>query len=181
MIKQDYLLRMIQEIIALIVQALLNKRKIAKSSWTAYDNLTTQILGFPANELLAIHPQELIDRYQGDADSWGKCELAAMTLLKMSDEMMSATNELRSIMFERVYELANKSIQERSERMLTQMFAYFTANVDKLPKTYLRHLERDGKERVVCDYLSGMTDRYAISVFESLFIPSTFSLGGSNS
>ncbi len=87
MIKQDYLLRMIQEIIALIVQALLNKRKIDKSSWTAYDNLTTQILGFPANELLAIHPQELIDRYQGDADSWGKCELAAMTLLKMSDEM----------------------------------------------------------------------------------------------
>lgn len=78
---------MIQEIIALIVQALLNKRKIDKSSWTAYDNLTTQILGFPANELLAIHPQELIDRYQGDADSWGKCELAAMTLLKMSDEM----------------------------------------------------------------------------------------------
>lgn len=87
MIKQDYLLRMIQEIIALLVQALLNKRKIDKSSWTAYDNLTTEILGFPANELLAIHPQELIDRYQGDADSWGKCELAAMTLLKMSDEM----------------------------------------------------------------------------------------------
>ena len=101
--------------------------------------------------------------------------------VKMSDEMMSATNELRSFMFERVYEFANKSIQERSERMLTQMFAYFTANVDKLPKTYLRHLERDGKERVVCDYLSGMTDRYAINVFESLFIPSTFSLGGSNS
>lgn len=78
---------MIQEIIALIVQALLNKRKIDKSSWTAYDNLTTQILGFPANELLAIHPQELIDRYQGDADSWGKYELAALTLLKLSDDM----------------------------------------------------------------------------------------------
>lgn len=87
MIKQDYLLRMIQEIIVLIVQALLNKRKIDKNHWAEYDNLTTQILGFPANELLAIHPQELIDRYQGDADSWGKCELAAMTLLKMSDEM----------------------------------------------------------------------------------------------
>ena len=114
----------------------------------------------------------ITDIYQ---NSYGK------PFVKMSDEMMSATNELRSFMFERVYELANKSIQERSERMLTQMFAYFTANVDKLPKTYLRHLERDGKERVVCDYLSGMTDRYAISVFESLFIPSTFSLGGSHS
>lgn len=98
--------------------------------------------------------------------------------VRMSDEVMAATNELRSFMFERVYELANKSIQERSERMLTEMFAYFTKNVDKLPARYLRLLEKDGKERVVCDYLSGMTDRYAISVFESLFIPSTFSLGG---
>ena len=98
--------------------------------------------------------------------------------VRMSDEVMAATNELRSFMFQRVYELANKSIQERSERMLTQMFEYFTSHVDKLPKAYLRLLERDGKERVVCDYLSGMTDRYAIGVFESLFIPSTFSLGG---
>ncbi len=111
----------------------------------------------------------ITDIYQ---NSFGK------PFVKMSDKMMSAINELRSFMFERVYELANKSIQERSERMLTQMFAYFTANIDKLPKPYLRHLERDGKERVVCDYLSGMTDRYAISVFESLFIPSTFSMGG---
>ena len=101
--------------------------------------------------------------------------------VRMSDEVMSATNELRKFMFERVYELANKSIQERSERMLTQMFNYFTKNVDKLPALYLRLLERDGKEQVVCDYLSGMTDRYAISVFESLFIPTTFSIGGIDS
>lgn len=100
--------------------------------------------------------------------------------VSMSEEMMQATNELRSFMFERVYELANKSIQERSERLLTQMFAYFTAHVDKLPTRYLRNLERDGKERVVCDYLSGMTDKYAISVFENLFIPTTFSLGGNS-
>ena len=101
--------------------------------------------------------------------------------VRMSDKVMSATNELRAFMFERVYEYANKSIQERSERMLTQMFSYFNEHVDKLPKRYLRLLERDGKERVVCDYLSGMTDRYAIGVFESLFIPTTFSIGGGNS
>lgn len=98
--------------------------------------------------------------------------------VRMSNEMMGAINELRSFMFERVYELANVSIQERSERMLTQMFDYFMKHVEKLPQAYLRLWEKDGKERVVCDYLSGMTDRYAISVFENLFIPSTFSLGG---
>ena len=98
--------------------------------------------------------------------------------VKMSDEIMQATNRLRSFMFERVYELANKSIQERSGRMLTQLFDYFMAHAEKLPQPYARLLERDEKEIVVCDYLSGMTDRYAISVFESLFIPATFSIGG---
>ncbi len=98
--------------------------------------------------------------------------------IRMSNRVQGATNELRSFMFERVYELANKSIQERAERMLTELYEYFTAHVDKLPKPYLRLLERDSKERVVCDYLSGMTDKYAISVFESAFIPTTFSLGG---
>lgn len=98
--------------------------------------------------------------------------------VRMSDEVMEATNELRRFMFKNVYDYANIVIQERAERMLAQMFEYFMAHVDKLPQRYLRLLERDGKERVVCDYISGMTDRYAISVFESLFIPSTFSLGG---
>ena len=96
----------------------------------------------------------------------------------MSEEVMQATNELRDFMFERVYIPANISMQERAERMLSQMFAYFMSHVDKLPKPYLKLLEKDGKERVVCDYISGMTDRYAIGVFESLFIPTTFSIGG---
>ena len=98
--------------------------------------------------------------------------------VKMSDEVMTATNELRNFMFERVYRPTNKTIQERAERMLSQMFAYFMANVEKLPQQYYQLLEKDEKERVVCDYLSGMTDRYAITVFESLFIPSAFSIGG---
>ena len=98
--------------------------------------------------------------------------------VRMSNEVMAATNELRNFMFERVYGWSNKVIQERAERMLTQMFEYFMKNVDKLPKQYLQLLEKDGKERVVCDYLSGMTDRYAVTVFESIFIPSTFAIGG---
>jgi len=98
--------------------------------------------------------------------------------VRMSDEVMAATNELRNFMFENVYALTNKSMQDRAERMLTQLFEYFMGHVDELPKGYLVNLERDGKERVVCDYISGMTDRYAINVFENLFIPANFSIGG---
>ena len=98
--------------------------------------------------------------------------------VRMSDEVMAAINELRDFMFENVYALTNKSMQDRAERMLTQMFEYFMSHVDELPKSYLTNLERDGKDRVVCDYISGMTDRYAVNVFEQLFIPANFSIGG---
>lgn len=98
--------------------------------------------------------------------------------VKMSDEVMGATNELRSFMFAKVYSPTNKVIQERAERMLTQMFSYFMNNVEKLPQPYLGLLEKYEKETVVSDYISGMTDRYAIGVFESLFIPENFSMGG---
>ena len=98
--------------------------------------------------------------------------------VRTSKRVEEAIRQLRAFMFEKVYEVANKSIQERSERMLTQLYGYFTAHVEKLPQSYLRLLDEDGKERVVCDYISGMTDKYAISVFESLFIPTTFSIGG---
>lgn len=96
--------------------------------------------------------------------------------VQMSEEVMAATNELRKFMFQNVYALTNKQMQERSERMLTQLFEYFMEHTDKLPEPYKRLLKEYDEDRVVCDYLSGMTDRYAISVFESLFIPTNFSL-----
>lgn len=89
MIKQDYLIRMIQEIISLIVNMILNKKKFRKDEWTEYDCLTRQILGLPQEQLQSMSPDELIDHYEGDPNRMGKIELAAMTLLKISDEMES--------------------------------------------------------------------------------------------
>ena len=87
MIKQDYLIRMIQEIITLIVNALLRKKKYRWNEWVEYDGLSRQILGFPTDQLMSMNTQELIDRYKGDPNEMGKIELAAMTMLKISDEM----------------------------------------------------------------------------------------------
>ena len=98
--------------------------------------------------------------------------------VRMSDEVAKATFELRTFMFKNIYALTNKSMQDRAERMLTAMYEYFLMHTDRLPKQYLKLGESAPKEQIVCDYLSGMTDRYAINVFESLFIPETFSLGG---
>ena len=98
--------------------------------------------------------------------------------VRMSEKVAAATKELRGFMFEKVYALTNKSMQERAERMLTEMFEYFKTHTERLPAQYVRLSEISSKEQIICDYLSGMTDRYAIDVFEDLFIPETFSLGG---
>ena len=49
-------------------------------------------------------------------------------------------------------------------------------NPHKLPEEYLAVLDKEGLNRAVCDYLSGMSDRYAISLFETLFIPKSWSI-----
>ena len=85
--KQDYLLRMIQEIITLLINALLNRQKIRKESWVEYDDITRQILGVPSESLVDMSAEEIIDRYQDDPNQMGKTELAAVTMLKISDEM----------------------------------------------------------------------------------------------
>ena len=87
MIKQDYLLRMIQEIITLLINALLNRQKIRKESWVEYDDITRQILGVPSESLVDMSADEIIERYQDDPNQMGKTELAAVTMLKISDEM----------------------------------------------------------------------------------------------
>ena len=87
MIKQDYLLRMIQEIITLLINALLNRQKIRKESWVEYDDITRQILGVPSEHLVDMSADELTDRYKDDPNHMGKIELAAVTMLKISDEM----------------------------------------------------------------------------------------------
>ena len=87
MIKQDYLLRMIQEIITLLVNALLNRQKIRKESWVEYDDITRQILALPSENLKDMSVEEIIQRYEDDPNRMGKIELAAMTMLKIADEM----------------------------------------------------------------------------------------------
>ena len=96
MIKQDYFLRMIQEIITLLVNALLNRQKIRKESWVEYDDITRQILGVPSENLKDMSVEEIIQRYEDDPNRMGKTELAAMTMLKIADEMEDEQLVLKS-------------------------------------------------------------------------------------
>lgn len=126
MIKQDYLLRMIAEIITLIANALLNKQKIQKRNWVEYDCLTEQILETSSEKLADITPEEVTDKYKDDPNAFGKIELAAMTLLKMADEMGDESLLLKARLKQNGVQLL-KYVQTKSNTFSIQRVALIEA------------------------------------------------------
>ena len=96
----------------------------------------------------------------------------------MGEDVSRASEALRAFMFKRVYftEYALGE-EQKAERMLSFMYEYFVKNVNTLPATFLKLLERFSAEQVVCDYISSMTDRYAVYTFNRLFVPRGWSFG----
>ena len=97
--------------------------------------------------------------------------------ITMSPYVEYAMKGLREWMFEQVYfnEVA-KAEEKKAKELVRDLFAYYMKNTDKLPQEYLEMMEERGdtKERTVCDYIAGMSDSYAITLFENLFIPKSW-------
>lgn len=92
--------------------------------------------------------------------------------IRMRDEEWQATLELRKFLFENVYH--NKTAKQEEEKaieMLRILFEYFVKHPNEMPEIYRRNLVNEPVERCVCDFISGMTDRYAIDLFRELYVP----------
>ncbi|MDR1117233.1 MAG: deoxyguanosinetriphosphate triphosphohydrolase [Oscillospiraceae bacterium] len=92
--------------------------------------------------------------------------------ISMSEEVGGAMLELRSFMFGRVYSnpLA-KSEESKAKVMLTELYGQYVKRPELLPPEYLRLAEEDGTGRAACDYIAGMTDKFAVRQFSEIFIP----------
>ena len=91
----------------------------------------------------------------------------------MSNEVEQAMQGLRKFMFQNVYQNPKaKREEERAKELLNRLFYYYATHIDLLPEWYLEKMEQgEAKERIVCDYIAGMTDQYAIAKFEEYFMP----------
>ncbi len=92
--------------------------------------------------------------------------------VRMDREILEATTELRSFLFKNVYH--NRTVKAEEDKvieMLRILFEYFVKNPNEMPDLYFNNCENDTVERCVCDYISSMTDRYAIKTFRELYVP----------
>tara|TARA_A200000113_G_scaffold117216_1_gene105148 strand:+ start:347 stop:1564 length:1218 start_codon:yes stop_codon:yes gene_type:complete len=102
---------------------------------------------------------------------------AGRQMVAFSEDMKAKVNELRGFLFDRMYRhYSINRIHLKVERIVTDLFTAFTKNYKVLPDNWQsRVIEAGGAEdervraRIVCDYIAGMTDRYAIREHERLF------------
>ena len=96
-------------------------------------------------------------------------------VLGMQPEVSAAMDRLRTFMFARVYTNSKaKGEESKAKDIIRRLYDYYSKNPLKLPADFIPQLDFDGMDRIVCDYIAGMTDRYAVYKYSELFIPTTW-------
>ena len=123
------------------------------------------VIGYTTGERLDCFIHDLV------TNSYGKDDIM------MSDPVAKAMKDLRRFMFENVYTNKNaKSEEAKAEMLMATLYEYYLKHFDKLPQDLKNLVDKNGdpKERIVCDYVGAMTDRFAIAMYEELYIPKSW-------
>ena len=90
-------------------------------------------------------------------------------VVSMSEEMNSNSLSIRDFLYKNVYNHKDLLIKrKRAEEIIVKLFNYFEANPSKLPDDW-KNIKNNAIERNICDYVSGMTDRYASRLYNSIY------------
>jgi len=93
-------------------------------------------------------------------------------VVAFSPSVTEKNRQLKRFLFENLYRHYRvERMRVKAERYLTQLFESYVKHPTLLPRKYQKKMESQGRERVVCDYIAGMTDRFALDEFKRLFEP----------
>lgn len=126
-----------------------------------------QVLGSTIKERLNTMIHDIVSNSQGKPD------------ICQSPEVEQAMKNIRKFMFKSVYtNPAAKGEETKAENMIAALYEYYEKHLEVLPLEYQEMVTRGGQSvpRVVCDYISGMTDQYAMTKYAEYFIPKAWRL-----
>ena len=125
----------------------------------------SKVLGYTHGERINTLVEDIIVTSQG------------RNVVEQSPEVGAAMAELKEFMFAEVYHNPKAKGEEgKAQDMVRALFDYYRANTDKLAPEYQDILVREGADRAVCDYIAGMTDKYAVECYSNAFIPMAWSV-----
>ena len=89
-----------------------------------------------------------------------------------SPELARKNRELKLFLLENLYRHYKvERMRVKAERYISDLFRIYSAYPTLLPSKYLKKMALLGRERVICDYIAGMTDRFALDEYKRLFEP----------
>ena len=96
--------------------------------------------------------------------------------IRMSPDIQKEMEDLRHFMYENLYTDSIAKIEEKKVPVLLKiLYQYYEQQIDEMPDEYVQLIRNgEAEPRVVCDYISGMTDPYAVQKFKELFIPKSW-------
>jgi dGTPase len=121
--------------------------------------------------------RDLIDTSRANLDgarvqSVADVRHARRRLVAYGPEMAARVRELKDFLFRNMYRHYRVvRMGDKAGRLLRDLFHSYVSEPMQLPPHYQGQLERDGVHRVVCDYIAGMTDRFAVDDHRKLFDP----------
>lgn len=122
-------------------------------------------------------PKDITD-ILGDSKSKRIDTLVVSTLentdreLKMAPAIKEAFDALHAYMFENVYtNSVCKGEEGKAIAIVQNLYAYFAEHPEEMPQEYIKVAEKENSERAACDYISGMSDHYALATYNNIFVP----------
>jgi dGTPase len=147
-------------------------------SWhgSGLDDLTRhrvirRLIGLEVNDLLQSTDTRL---QQSGVRSVEELQRLSYNVIGNSEDMHRRNRQLKDFLFNnlyRHYRVVRMAV--KAERIITGLFEYYHAEPTTLPKHVQQVIKEFGLERTICDYIAGMTDRFAIEEYQKLFDPET--------
>jgi len=121
----------------------------------------TKILGSNPSDMITVMVADMIRTSEGNHE------------ISMSVKVKDAMEEFREFMFKKIYYSAElEADRKKAHYIVNKLYEYFMLHPEELPQEYLDREAQWGLEVTIVDYIAGLTDMYAVSLFEKLFIPS---------
>ncbi|MDZ4726604.1 MAG: deoxyguanosinetriphosphate triphosphohydrolase [Leptospira sp.] len=126
---------------------------------TTFRNILNEIV----SNLITSSSSNLAKHQIKTTDDVEKAYKEKVKLITFSESMDLEMKELKHFLFTHLYKHRDVSkMSEQGKEIIYVLFDYFLKNIDKIPNSYLERADEEGKHRVICDYIAGMTDRYAM-------------------
>jgi dGTPase len=131
--------------------------------------IVRMIINFEVTDLLC-ETNKKIQKYQ--IKSVEDVRNAGENIICFSSSTKKLNSQLKMFLFDKMYRHYRMiRMADKARRIVTQLFEVYLNNSDQLPPSFSSKIKEENKMQLVCDYVAGMTDRFALQEYKKLFDP----------